>query len=104
MSAKRFNEGCAVTFTADFRRAGAGYVPSTVEWQLRNKTADTISQAWTSVTPAASVSVDISGLLLVMADEDRDQEVFELTVCADRGLSTQSPEVIDFRVDNVDAL
>ena len=104
MSERRFNEGCAVTFTADFRRAGVGYVPTTVEWKLRNATADVLAQDWTSATPAASVDVDISGLLLTIADEARDWETYELTVCADRGLSTQSPEVVLFRVVNVDAL
>ena len=104
MSVRLFEEGTNLIFPVAYRQAGADYVPTTVEWTLRNVTHDKTVVDWTSETPATAIDINVSAAYTVLEDQGCDEELFEFTVVADRGLSTQIPKTLRFRIANVKAL
>lgn len=101
---KTVDEGCNLSGTVYYRQAGAAYTPTTVEWKLRNASAGADVTGWTSATPGGSVAISVPSANLAIDDEGRDYELFELSVVANRGLSTQIPLIRQIRVRNAQSL
>lgn len=99
-----FNEKSALTFDFAIRdRTGAATYGTTLEYTLRNLTADETAIAWTSVTPASDVTVNLSAQYVTIDDDSNARELYELTVVSDRGLSTEISQRVRFYVRNLSA-
>lgn len=98
-----FNEGTNLLVTARFADNGVPVVPTTVHYKLRNKTEDVTIIDWTSVTPAAEVQINIPAQSVKLEDSEREREVQELTVVADKDLATQVPGTVRWNVINIGA-
>lgn len=99
----RINERSGFTATARFRTraTAAASIPTTVHYMLYNLTTREIIKDWTSVTPAAEVSITIDAQLNKIQDETNSYERIEMLVAADKGLSTQSVDTAFYRIRNV---
>lgn len=98
-----FKEGTNLRVTVNFSASGAPVVPTTIHYKLRNDTEDVTVIDWTSVTPAAEIQISIPAQSVKIEDSERQREVQELTVVADKDLSTQVPDYVRWNVINIGA-
>lgn len=102
--AKTTNEGGAVTVVAKFwddsTETWTTSTPTTVKYRLDNADGTQVTD-WTTVTPASSVTISLTGTQNAITSDCRDYETKQLTVKADDGLSTQYSDVFVFRVRNI---
>jgi hypothetical protein len=56
---------------------------------------------WTTVSPASSFTLAITGAYNAILNDSNELEVKQLTVMADEGLATQFREIVRWRVDNL---
>ena len=104
MTIRTYPEGQTVTVTADFRADGAEVLPTTVDYKVECETSRETLIGWTSVTPAASVSITVAGTANVLINESRRSERKVVTVVADRGLATQFVNAIKYDISNLQAM
>lgn len=98
-----YSEGGQFTATARFRDRAAivDSIPTTVHYKLYNLSTEEIVRDWTSVTPAAEVSITV-----VASDNDVSNgcsvsERIEFIVAADRGLATQVLGVSQYTIKDI---
>jgi hypothetical protein len=98
-----FNERTAFTATAIFktRSSGADSIPTTAEYKLFNLSSKETIKDWTTLTPAASISISVSAVDNKIKSDYRPSERMALLVSADRGLSTEVLQEIHYRLMNV---
>lgn len=95
-------EKTAAYLTADFvDQDGNAYAPNTVEWRLDDVTNSAEVVDWTSVTPAASVSITIGATDNELVDQDNISELRCIKVRVDLGLASQGLESLYYRVKNL---
>jgi len=98
-----WQEGSGFTATANFRArsTGAASTPTTVHYRVDCLTTLRQLADDTSVSTDDEVSIAITGTHNAIQNDCNDYEIKQLTVIADRGLSTQHVERVTWRVDNV---
>ena len=98
-----FNEGSAFTATANFRDRAtrAASVPTNAKWRLNCLSTDTTLVDWTDLTPAGEISISVPASANEIQNEDKQTELKQLTVQADRGLTTQTTGRVLYRVRNL---
>jgi hypothetical protein len=96
-------EGSAFTATASFRNraTAAAATPSTVHTRLDCLTTGIELEGFTSVSPASSVSIAVTGTHNAIQNAGNRTEVKQLTVVTNRGLSTQCVEAKTWTVENL---
>lgn len=104
MAIRTYPEGQTVTVSADFRADGAAVLPTTVHYQVECESSHATLVPWTSVAPATSVEVAVPGTLNVLRNQARRRERKVVTVVADRGLSTQYVNAIQYDIANLTAI
>ena len=99
----RYNEGSAFTATAYFRTrsSGAASTPTTIHYRLDCLTTATELADWTSASAASSLSISITGTHNAIQSDGNDVEVKQLTVVADKDLSTQQVAAVTWQVKNL---
>jgi len=101
-----YREGSAFTATAYFRTRSTAEesTPTNVKYRLDCLTTGKVVADWTDVTPAASVSISVTGTHNAIQDQGNLQEVKQLTVAADHGLDTRVHETAIWRVENLQGI
>lgn len=104
LSAGTTNEGSALTVVAKFwddsTETWTAITPTTVKYRLDNADGSQITD-WTTVSPASSVTISLTGAQNTIVSDCRDYETKQLTVKADDGLSTQFQSTFTYRVRNL---
>jgi len=97
------SEGSALSATAYFRdrETKSASTPTTVKYRLDCLTTSTQIADWTSVTPGASVDIDVTSTQNDIIADSNETEVKQLTVMADEGLVTQYRQSIRWKVSNL---
>lgn len=97
------NEGSAFTATAYFRDEAtqAALSPTTAEYRIDCIETGNQVKDWTTLTPGESVSISITSTDNAIISDGNRRELKQLTVAADRGLSTQSLGRALYRVENL---
>ena len=102
-----FNEGSSFTATVNFRdRASqAASTPTTIHYRIDCLSTGTTIVDWTAVSsPAGEKSISVTGDNSAIINGDKKTELKQLTVQADRGLTTQSTGRVLYRVRNLDGV
>jgi hypothetical protein len=96
-------EGSSFTATAAFRTrsTSAASTPTTIKYRVDCLSTETELAGWTTVTPASSVSIAITGTHNATQSDANDVETKQLTVMADEGLDTQVRQAVRWRVENL---
>jgi hypothetical protein len=101
----RVNESSALTVTAkvwdDSTDPWTAQVPTTLHYRLDDLTSNRQILDWTSITADDVSSIAITATQNAILDGCRDYETKQLTVQANRGLSTQSQNVFSYDVRNL---
>src|SRR5690242_9231690 len=87
----RVKEGSSFSVTANFRTrsTGTATTPTTIHYRLDCLTTCTEIADWTSVTPASSATIAVTGEDNEIQNNGNGYERKQLTVVADQGLDTQ---------------
>lgn len=96
-------EGTTFTATAYFRTRStkAASVPTNVYYRVDCLTTKEQLQDWTVVSTAGNVSITMTAAFNAIQDDSNQWERKQLTVMADRGLSTQAVNRAYYKVENV---
>lgn len=96
-------EGSAFTATAYFRdrATAAASAPSTAKYRIDCLTTEKEIKGWTTLTPAASISISIVAADNAIQDESNAYEIRRLTVAGNPDLTTQVRETADWMVTNL---
>lgn len=104
MSARTINERSSVSIVTKFwdgsTEVWTASTPTNVYYRLDSINGDQITD-WTSVTPGSSATIALSSSQTSIINDCADYEVKQLTVMADRGLSTQYQDTFVFKVRNL---
>lgn len=96
-------EGSAFTATAYFRNRAtlAADAPSAIKYRLDNLTACETVLDWTTVTPAANVSIAITADQNAIRARCNPTERMQLTVASNPDTATQVRETVEWDVMNI---
>lgn len=98
----RVNESSSATFTARFYTdAWVANAPTTARYRIDNPDNDTAILGWTSLTPATSNSIVVTGAQNAIVYNCSREERRQLTVECNAGLSTQYQICKDFWIKNL---
>lgn len=99
----RVREGSAFTATVYFRDRAtkAADAPDAIKYRIDNLTTGEAVQDWTSVSPAANVSISITAIHNAIRAQCNRSEKVQLTVAADPDTSGQVRESIAWEVQNI---
>lgn len=104
LSRGEVQEGSAFTLTAKFYDDSSDpwtlSAPSTIRYKISDLTGGTTVVDWTSVTPASSASIFVTGDQNAVLNDWLPSEQREILVQANAGLSTQYAESFRWRVLN----
>lgn len=96
-----YPERSAFTATVYFRDSSdAADTPTTVHYRVDDLTTDTNITGWTSVTPGTSVNITITPTENRMIYNRNKWERRQLTVSSDKGLTTETRDIIQFKIMN----
>lgn len=98
-----WNENSAFTATVAFRTlaTGAADVPDSVKYKIRCETTGTTVKDWTTVSPAASVSISITADDNAIQAAANRRETKTLLIKSDVGLSNQHIGTASWTVRNL---
>lgn len=82
--------------------AGATVVPTTLRYRVDCVTTQTAVLEWTTLTPAASVTINVAAALNSIVNEANSVETKRITVQADYGTSGQVVGLHEYDVLNSD--
>jgi len=85
-------EDSSFTATIRFRLVDAATTPTTVRYRIDDKFTEQIIRDWTTLTPAASISVVITPADNAVVAITRREERRQITVETNTGLDTQTRE------------
>ena len=91
-----------VKFWDDSADAWVAQTPTTIRYRVM--TGYQVVQDWTSVTPATSATISMTGTINAMIDPSLDIEAKQLVVQCDEGLSTQYSGTFDWTIQNLTAI
>lgn len=94
-------EGSSFTATAYFRNADAAEAPTTAKFRLDCLTTGKVLQDWTTLTPAASISISITATHNAIQNQSNRFEKKQLTVSSNHGTATQHRETAQWMVENI---
>jgi hypothetical protein len=98
-------EGSAMTLTAKFYDDASDpwtlSAPSTVRYRIDDMDTGAGIVDWTTVSPATSVSISITGAQNALQSQSENFERHEITVQANANLSTQYSETYSWKVLNI---
>jgi len=94
-------EGSSVTATAYFRDVDASTVPTTARYRIDCSTTGDAVRAWTDLTPAASIDIDLTPDDTAIVSNTRRDERKQLTVEVNTDLDTQVRERVFYIVKNI---
>ena len=98
----RVKERSSTTVTAYFRdSSNAAAVPSTVHYRIDDIAAEENITGWTSVTPAASVSIAIKSNENRILANGNKRERRQITVAADKGTDTETRDTAEWFIENI---
>ena len=98
----RYKERSGFSTTAYFRdNSGAASAPTTVHYRIDDPLTDTNITGWTSISAAASVTVTVLPSENRIVNNSKNTELRQLTVAADKGLSTETRDTLEWRVVNI---
>ena len=96
-----YNERSAFTTTAYYRNASdAADTPTTIHYRVDDLTTNTVITNWTSATPGVSVDITITPTENRMISNRNKWERRQITVSADKGLSTETRDIVQYKVLN----
>jgi hypothetical protein len=95
------NEGTGFTALAYFRTrsTSSASIPTTAKYRIDCLSTETALLDWTTLTPASSISIPIAGQY--NAIQSSGDEVKQLTVMANEGLSTQVLQDVRWTVEDL---
>jgi hypothetical protein len=100
--ASKVNESSAATFTANFfSDAWVATAPTSARYRIDDPDSDIPILDWTTITPATSSSIAITGAQNAILDDCKRMERRQLTVQGDTGLDTQYQITKDWWVKNL---
>jgi hypothetical protein len=94
-------EGSGFAASVRFRLGTAADTPASVRYRIDCLTTRTTVKDWTTVSPASSVTVTVTGAENEIIDDANTYEWRQLTVEADTGLSDQYRGSRQWRVENL---
>lgn len=98
----RYKERSGFSTTAYFRdNDNAASAPTTIHYRIDDPLTDTNITGWTSISAAASVTVTVLPSENRIVNNSKNTELRQLTVAADKGLSTESRDTLEWRVVNI---
>jgi hypothetical protein len=99
----KFNEGSAFPLPVylRLRSTGAAATPTTIHYRIDCKTTGRQVADWTSVSAASNFTISVTGTHNAILNDCNEQEIKQLTVMTDEGLSTQHRDAVQWRVDNL---
>jgi hypothetical protein len=104
LSARTLNEGSSVSVIVkcwdDSTETWTAQTPTNVYYRLDGLNGSQITD-WTSVTPAASVTISLTGGQNAITDDCNEFESKQLTVMANRGIAGQYQDIHTYRVRNL---
>lgn len=104
LSARTVNEGSFLTAIAKFwddsTETWTAQIPTTIHYRLDNINGSQITD-WTSVSAAGSATITLTGTQNAIVDDCLEYETKQLTVMANRGLSTQYQDTFTYKVRNL---
>ncbi len=96
-----FKEGASFDATAYFREGEASEVPTTVKYRVDCLTTGKELTDWTTVTPAASVTISITATENAIQSQWNKSERKQITVARNPDLATQVRESVIYKVKNI---
>lgn len=98
----RVNESSSATFTARFYSdAWVATAPTSARFRIDNPDNDTQILDWTTLTPATSNSIAVTGAQNAIVYDCSREERRQITVEANAGLSTQYQVSKDWYIKNL---
>jgi hypothetical protein len=98
-------ESSAFTVTAKFwddsTDVWTASTPTTARYRIDDPDTGSEILAWTSLTPATSISIDITATNNAIVDDSCSTERRQITVQANAGLSTQYQGTMDYWIRNL---
>lgn len=94
-------EGNSFTATAYFRSDATASAPSTAKYRVDCLTTQKTLTDWTTLTPAASISISITRTDNAIQDSSNRIERKQLTVAGNPDTSTQTRQSIVWEVENI---
>ncbi len=98
---RKVNEKTSFSATSYYRNGDAAGSSTTAEYRVDCLTSGQELTDWTSLTPAASIAIAITPTENRIVDTWNLSERKQLTVSADRGLSTEGRESVTWKVKNI---
>jgi hypothetical protein len=100
--ASRVNESSAATFTASFYNdSWTATAPTNARYRIDNPDNDTEILGWTTLSPATSNSIAVTGAQNAIVHNCSAEERRQITVQGDAGLSTQYQVTKDWWIKNL---
>ena len=107
LSQNTANEGTAFAITAKFwddtTDAWASYTPTSISYRIDDSNGRN-TLGWTTVSPAASVTLTATVTANTLIDQMQDRELRVMTVKVNDGLSTQYTDTYSWYVRNTVAM
>lgn len=97
----KFKEGSGFVAVSYFRNSATGEAPTTARYRIDCLTTGREVLGWTTLTPATSINISITGTDNAIIDASSITERKQITVEADAGLSTQSRNTAYYEVENI---
>lgn len=95
-----FNEKSSLNATAVFRDGETANAPTTAKYRIDCLTTGTKIKDWTSLTPAASITIPITSTENKIQDQSYRFEKKQITVAADPDTSTETHGVTTYKIEN----
>lgn len=97
----RYHEKSSFTATVYFRDSSdAADTPTTVDYRIDCITTGTAIAGWTSLTPGTSNAISVTPTNNRIIDSRNKVERRIITVSSDRGLSTETRDTVEYKVEN----
>ena len=94
------DERSSFAATSYYRSAGAASAPTTAAYRIDCVKTGTVIKAWTSLTPAVSISIPVTSNENRIIDRCNDNEKRLITVAADKDTDTETRDNIEYVVNN----
>jgi hypothetical protein len=99
----RLTEGSAFSLPVylRLRSTSAAATPTTISWRIDCLTTGRQIEDDTTVSPASSFTIAVTGTHNAIRNDSNEQETKQLTVTTDEGLATQYREAVRWTVTNI---
>ena len=94
------DERSSFTATSYFRSGDAGSAPTTAHYRIDCLTTRTNLVAWTSLSPAESISISVTSNTNRMISNGNRYEKKQITIASDKGETDETRDVATWKVKN----